>query len=237
VTTGGINERPEWSADGGHLLYSSNRDGKEGKFTAWKQVYDGSAPPERLYRGDASIREIVAAPDGRSFVVRADATVTRRDIYRLDAGGDGQRLEPLVTSPADELMPRISPNGRWLAYVSDESGQQEVYVRQLGNATGRIAISSGGGSEPVWARDGTHLFYRNGGQMIEATLVASPSLTVSSRRTLFEGAFLGAPFHANYDVMPDNKSFVMVEPVDEERPLVVVLNWREELRRRIAGKR
>ena len=234
LTAGGVNDRPEWSRDGTYLLYSSNRDAKPGSFSPWKQQSDGSAPAERIYDGSESIREVIATPDGRSFVLRADATVTQRDIFFLEAGS--KKLGPLVAGPADELTPRVSPDGRWLAYVSDESGQQEVYVRPLRSGTGRIAVSGGGGTEPLWSRDGKHLFYRRVSQLVEATLTTSPSLALAGRRTLFDGNFLGGPFHANYDVMPDGKSFVMVKPADEDRQLVIALNWRAELRRRVAGK-
>ena len=239
VTSGGINDRPEWTPDGTRLLYSSNRTPKPGAtsdFAPWSQVYDGSTPPVQLYEGKESIREVVPTPDGRSYVVRADATSSLRDIFFLSAAGE-KPLLPLVVGSADELMPRVSPDGRWLAYVSDESGAQEVYVRPLGQTVGRIAVSSGGGTEPVWAHHGTRLFYRNRGQMVEASLVAAPTLAVAARRVLFDANYLTETFHPNYDVMSDDKSFVMLKPVDEQRRLVVVLNWREELASQFAGRK
>jgi len=239
VTSGGINDRPEWTPDGTRLVYSSNRatkPGDAGHFAPWSQVYDGSTPPVNLYDGTESIREVVPTPDGSSYVMRADATATLRDVFLLGKAGE-KTLTPLVASAADELMPRVSPDGRWLAYVSDESGTQEVYVRPLRETVGRVAISSGGGSEPVWAHHGTRLFYRNRGQLVEASLVGAPALAVAARRVLFDANYLTETFHPNYDVMPDDKSFVMVKPVDEQRRLVVVLNWREELASRLAGRR
>ncbi len=237
TTSGGVNDRPEWTADATRLVYSSNRaTSAGGAFAPWSQVYDGSTPPVRLYEGRESIREVVPTPDGRSFVMRADATATARDIFLLPNAGE-KSLVPLVASAADELMPRVSPDGRWLAYISNESGVSEVYVRPLRETVGRVAISSGGGMEPVWAHHGTRLFYRNRGQLIEASLVVAPTLSVAARRVLFDANYLTETFHANYDVMPDDKSFVMVKPVDNQRRLVVVLNWRDELAARLAGRR
>ena len=106
-----------------------------------------------------------------------------------------------------------------------------------GVSGGRVVVSSGGGAEPVWAPDGKRLFYRSGPQFIEASVTTAPAFAVTGRRMLFESTFLGAPFHANYDVMRDGKSFVMLEQVDEQRELVVTMNWREELRQRTTGKR
>ena len=87
----------------------------------------------------------------------------------------------------------------------------------------------------MWAHYGTRLFYRSGGQLVEATVATSPALSVTTRRVLFDADYLTETFHANFDVMPDDKSFVMVKPLDEQRRLVVVVNWREELAARMAG--
>jgi Tol biopolymer transport system component len=133
-------------------------------------------------------------------------------------------------------MPRLSPDGKWLAYVSDESGQYEVYVRTLSAAAGRIPVSSGGGMEPLWSPDGRTIYYRSGAKLVAASVVTSPALAVAGRRVLFDVSYDVDPFHPNYDVAHDGKGFVMVKSADDDRQLIVVQNWAQELRGRAAGK-
>jgi Tol biopolymer transport system component len=139
---------------------------------------------------------------------------------------------PLLASVHDEKEPRPSPDSRWVAYVSNESGSEEVYVRSLAPGGGRVPVSAGGGGEPLWAPRGLTLYYRIGEQVVEATLAATPSLRVVARRVLFSGPYASDIFHPNYDVAPDGKSFLMVRPVDQTRGLVMVIRWAAELRRR-----
>ncbi|HEV2083862.1 MAG TPA: hypothetical protein VGR09_02155, partial [Gemmatimonadales bacterium] len=131
------------------------------------------------------------------------------------------------------------PDGRWLAYESDESGESEVYVRPFPGSGAKVLVSQNGGAEPVWSRDGHELFYRGFGQqgipLVAVAVRAAPDFEVLSRRTLFDAAdFEGAQPHANYDVSRDGRSFVMVRqgPLAE---MVLVQNWAEEARRRGAA--
>ncbi|HVT41231.1 MAG TPA: protein kinase [Gemmatimonadaceae bacterium] len=234
LTSEGLSDRPEWTPDGKRVLYSSNR--KDGRYSLWWQAADASAPAELLYAGSDNVREGVVAPDGRSVVYREDTPQTNRDVYLLPLLGERKPL-PLLTSPSDELMPRVSPDGKWLAYVSDESGQYEIYVRPFPGAGGRVSVSAGGGMEPVWSPDSRHVFYRSGRNLVDASATASPAFVVTGRKVLFEGNYEGNPYHANYDVTRDGKNFIMIRPADDERQLVVVLNWRQELRQRTSAKR
>ena len=93
-------------------------------------------------------------------------------------------------------------------------------------------MSAGGGGEPLWSPDGRRLYYRSGADLFAATIVTVPSLAVAARQVLFNGPFATDVYHPNYDVTPDGKGFVMLRPVDENRQLVMVLNWIQELRRR-----
>ena len=143
---------------------------------------------------------------------------------------------PLATTEFDELQPRLSPDGKWLAYISDESGRYEVYVRALEGAGGRTLVSAGGGTEPMWARDGGRLFYRDGQRMMAANVVRTPTFAVTARAMLFEGNYDLATAHANYDVSPGGKGFVMTAPTEERAQVVVVQNWMSELRTRLGAK-
>jgi hypothetical protein len=131
----------------------------------------------------------------------------------------------------------FSPDGRWLAYMSNESGRDEVYVQPFSvtGLGGTKQISVDGGTEPVWAPDGRELFYRNGDKMMAVTIVTDPELSVGTPRLLFEKRFLPGPMWArrNYDVSPDGQRFLMIQREQDLVPteIIVILNWFEELKR------
>jgi eukaryotic-like serine/threonine-protein kinase len=143
--------------------------------------------------------------------------------------------------PANELWAEVSPDGRWVAYDSDESGQFEIYVRPIPDAYrgGRWQISSGGGRQPVWSRDGRELFYRDfTGAVLALPVTSAPTFAPGRSVRLFDGsAYVGGGAHGSgrtYDVSPDASRFLMIKIGSADRapaPLVVVLNWFEELRR------
>ena len=232
LTTNGSSDRPEWEPNGHRVLFLSNRDSAGGAtWGIWRQKGDGSAPAEKVYSGRYDIREAIITPDGRTIVYREDHPENRRDIHVVSV--DTPHVSgSLFTSQFDELMPRLSPDGRMLAYISDESGQYEVYLTAFPGATGRVQVSVGGGSEPLWSRDGKRLFYRNGGQLVSATIGTKPAIAVTGRTVLFEGEYATHAYHPNYDVAPDGRHFVMLKQSGDATQLVVVVNWVEELRRR-----
>ncbi len=128
----------------------------------------------------------------------------------------------------------FSPDGHFLAYVSDESGRREVYVQPYPGPGGKLTISTDGGQEPVWSADGRELFYRNGNQMLAVAIRTEPTFSAGKPRLLFEGNYqLDAVGHPFYDVSPDGQRFLMVRPKGGGAPtqLYVVLNWGEELKR------
>jgi hypothetical protein len=134
---------------------------------------------------------------------------------------------PLIATSADESTPRFSPNGRWLAYVSNHSGQNEVYLRAATGDERGQAVSIDGGTEPVWAADGNELFYRAGDRMMAVALPGGTTRIAPARR-LFEGEFTrGTIDSPNYDVMRDGR-FVMVERSRQESAhatLHLLINW------------
>jgi serine/threonine protein kinase/Tol biopolymer transport system component len=231
-TTTGEAFRPEWTPDGRRIAYLGTGSLQ---WQVWSAPADGSAPGQLLYRSPNSrISEITFAPGGKLAVLRVDYPKTGRDIVLLSLTGDSSApLFPLANTAANEIQPRVSPDGRWLAYVSDETGQLEVYVRPFPGAGGRIQISSGGGSEPAWSVDGRRLFYRAGGHFIAATLATSPRLDVISREDLFDDRFKAGLFRSRFDVHPDGKHFVVLRPAAQSQQVVVVLDWATELRSRL----
>ncbi len=232
LTRDGSNDRPEWSPDGKRIMYPSAR----GDTTAlrWKAA-DGSGPETQVQIHAYPIREGVLTPDGRSVVYRVDADTSNRDVFMASLTGDHTPV-PLLVSKADEKLPRVSPDSKWLAYVSDESGREEVYVRTLAPGGGRVPVSAGGGGEPLWSGDGRRLFYRHGSKMMAATIATTPTLSVTKRDDVFDIPFATDPYHPNYDVTADGKRFVMVQPLESSRATVLVVNFAEELKRRVGGK-
>ncbi len=227
ITAEGTNDRAEWTADGKRLVYLSNRTGL---FGLWWQAADGSDQPEVLHAMPQIIREAAMVGDGSGVVFRFDTPDQARNLSYITFAD--KKVTPILTGVADELMPRVSPDSKWLAYVSDESGVAEVYVRPFPGPGGRVAVSTGGGMEPIWSRDGKRLFYRSGTRLMEATVTTSPAFAVTERTMLFDGPYAAHPYHQNFDVTPDGKAFVMLQPgVVDSRQLIVALNWISEVRK------
>ena len=133
------------------------------------------------------------------------------------------------------LFPRLSPDGRWLAYTSNEPGRIEVFVQPFPGPGGRSQISIDGGTEPVWSRDGRELFFLSGDKMMAVQITTAPIFTAGTPQALFEGRYLFGPNSvAAYDVAADGQRFLRVQPMHPDPPvdqIQVVLNWTEELKR------
>jgi len=228
---GSANTRMSWTPDGQHIGFISDQLGPAAGFIVRA---DGSEEETRLETGDPRpIFGLTWSPDGEWLVVRTDNQVAGRgDILAFRPGVDSV-ARVLVGTPDEELAPAISPNGRWLAYVSSTSGNREVYIRPfLTGGRQPLRISLGGGTEPLWSRSGTELFYRSEADSLMAVDVApGPVLRLGRRRALFSmGEYDDQVFHHNYDVAPGDQRFLMLRDVEGEVNLVVVFNWAEELR-------
>ncbi len=140
----------------------------------------------------------------------------------------------------DEHAATFSPDGRWLAYVSDESGRSDVYIQPYPGPGGKWLVSTtGGGRDPVWSADGREIFYREGDKMMAVGVQTQPTFSLGRPRALFEGRYAEAEVGRNYDVSPDGRHFVMIRSDEAEPPvhLHVVLNWFEDLSARTAAAR
>jgi serine/threonine-protein kinase len=173
--------------------------------------------------------------DGQWLVYRTGVIAGVRDIHARRVSGDTTRIT-IAAGAADEYMPALSPDGRWIAYVSVESGLEEVYVRPFPDAgRARWQVSTAGGTQPVWAHAGRELFYVDrADSLVAASISGTTDFQVGARRALFSTRpFVLLPFHQSYAVSPDDRSFVMLRRSTtgalEARRLTVVLNWFTEL--------
>jgi serine/threonine protein kinase len=226
-----------WDRDGEHLVFGSDRSGVANLFI---QASDGSGEPQRLLESDRHQQPMSFAPDGR-LIYSVDVPGRGRDVHALSMDGS-DRVEPILHSAANDLWAEVSPDGRWIAYDSDESGQMEVYVRQYPDAYGggRWQVSSGGGRQPLWSRDGREIFYRDySGAMLAVPVAASGTFAAGPAVKLFSNPdYVGAGAQGSgrtYDLSRDGDRFLMIKQLpgdgENERSLVVVLNWFAELER------
>jgi serine/threonine-protein kinase len=225
----GSDQYPIWTRDGKRLAYRATRAGTRNIF--WRMA-DGSGTEERLTQGAGSDAPTSWSPDGQILLfTRAAAEV---DILGLRIRD--RTTQPFVQTRFLEAAPQFSPDGRWVAYRSDESGRSEIYVRPYPGPGGKWQVSTDGGAEPVWNPRGPELFYRNGNRMMSVNIGSSPTFTAARPTVLFTATYVPASTpYPNYDVSRDGRRFLMVQS-DLRQPaaptqLVVVLNWFEELRR------
>ncbi len=226
LTSGGLNYSPVWSSDGERLAFASNRSGTINTF--WMPI-DRSSPPEQLTKSDTWTDPLSWSPDGRTLLVEQGFSATGSDIFELSWEGD-RTLRSFLRTPANEGNARFSPDGRWIAYQSDESGRSEVYVAAYPGPGGRSQVSIDGGSDPVWSRDGRELFYLGGGKLMAVAVETGPKFRAGLPKPLFGLKNLEA-----YDVAPDGQRFVFVRTRGEDagpKSLAVVLNWFDDLKRR-----
>ena len=230
LTNVGDGHDPDWTPDGRRITFLTNRPAQP-VFTV---PVDRSTPPVPFhFAPDFDSRQIDTPggwlPNGAAYLAGS-----LDDIWLLEA--DGSAPVPLATSPAKETAPTASSDGRWFAYVSNESGREEVYVQALKTSGARTQVSRAGGSSPAWAPGGRALYYLepNGtrSNLIEVTLDLRAAPTVSRREQLVAGlASDRVDNHANFAVMPDDKHFVVVVP-DSGQGTVEVTGWQAALKHR-----
>ncbi len=213
-----------WTPDGRYLTYTSEKSGLFGIY----RTSPGSVEPAELLVSSGRLSYTGVWRTG------ADALITvanglregsQSDIAVIPEGGRGA-LSPLLASKFNEEYPAVSADGRWLAYVSDQSGRQEVYVRSLEDSGESVLVSRTGGTEPVWGPDASELYYRGtmeGQQVVMmARLRTSPTLGVMDRQPLFDASeYVGSAVHANFDTSPDGQQFVMIRRSAGTRIMII----------------
>jgi eukaryotic-like serine/threonine-protein kinase len=230
-----------WTPDGRRLTFVSDRDGSSNLF--W-QPADGSGPAERLtpWTSEYLVGAEAWSPDGRTLVFSESRPTTSLDIWVFRLGE--RQPQPLLQESWNEVSPQISPNGRWLAYASQESGavgaMMQVYVTPFPGSGGRWPISTDGGSQPMWGRNGRELYYRSANRMMAVAVTSGSTFSATKPRVLFETrAYSGLGIGGmSYDVTPEGE-FLMIEPDEADVPpsqINVVLNWMQEVRQRVAAR-
>ena len=232
LTFDGQDQNGLWTPDGQAVLFASNREGSSG---IYRKAADGTGATERLAESESRLDPSAVTPDGRGLVAGAAVADREMDLILVSLDGD-PTVETMVGTEFTERNAALSPDGVWMAFESNVSGQYEVYVRPFPDVeSGQWLISTGGGEEPAWSPGGSELFYRAGNSMMASAVQTDSSFTRGTPRMLFEGPYRNRDGRT-YDVAPDGR-FLMVNGLTDTdaRPLEiqVVLNWHEELKERV----
>ena len=216
---------PVWSPDGGRIVWASNR---EGVHDLYQKAASGAGQDELLLKSDYRKFPTDWSRDGRFIVYYEINPKTKRDIWILPVDRS-QKPFPFLQTEANEAGAQLSPDGRWIAYASDESGSYEVYVRSFPDARARWQVSTKGGVGPHWRRDGKELFYYSAdGKLMSAEVKSGTSFEAGAPVALFEfRSGNGVPFIAPFTAAADGQRFLLNTLVDESggSPLTIVLNW------------
>ena len=225
-----------WTPDGLRILFSSTRDGTRNIY--WRAA-DVTGQAERLTTSPNEQYPHSITPDGSRVIFREHAPETRRDIHMLTLDAE-RRTTPLIVEEYHQESAEISPDGRWLAYQANAGGEADVYVRPFPDVdAGRSQVSTSGGTQPLWSRDGRALFYRTRAGVMEVPVDTGDTFETGTPVLVVEGAYFSAgALGRTYDISPDGERFLMITDgtaEDEFGRLMrinVVLNWFEELKTR-----
>jgi len=227
-----IDSSPAWTPDGRSVTFSSN---KGGTFDLWTKRADGSTQAALQVHGTRGLFNARWSPDGKWLIFRTDRSQRGAgDLLGVRPGIDTIAV-PLAASRFAENAPDISPDGRWLAYSSNESGEYDVYVVPLPNSSAaKWAVSTHGGTEPLWSHSGKELFYRDAaGNLVSVEVQSAPTFAIGRSTVLFQAArYFSFARGLEYAVAPDDRRFLMIRRAAGGTPdeLVVVDNWFEELK-------
>lgn len=232
-----VDETPVWSSDGRFIAYSSSQGGTGRKVL--RKAADGSGENEELWVTEDHTHVTDWLADGSGLLLDIARRNTGADIFLLELSNE-PKVKALLATSFGERLSRLSPDGHWLAYASDESGRYEIYVQPFPDLDARHTISAGGGTEPVWSRDGRELYYRGPSHLMAVTITASEPFEASAPEALFEDVFRLGQTHTSYDVAPDGRFLMLMrlQTASDDDPFRgldyfhVVLNWFEEVRER-----
>jgi eukaryotic-like serine/threonine-protein kinase len=229
LTSSGTVSSVEWTADGSRVIYVAAGE----KLPAvWSQQPSGGTQPDKLFQHTVSTIVAAMSPDGRSILLNSIPGV-HWDLLRVPL--DSPRVaRSYLTEGANVHAPQFAPDGKWVALASDETGTDEVYVRSYPDPSSKIQVSVGGGTEPVWSRDGSRLYYRSGTVLLSARVSLAPAFRLLGRDTVLANtSSVGNYFSGSYQPSRDGKRILEILPDRDDYQLVVSPFWITELRRRI----
>ena len=221
---------PVWSPDGSLIMFSSDRDGP---FNLYRKVSSGARNEEVQFKSDTPKELSDWSTDGRFLLFDTYDAKTGSDVWALPLFGDGKPY-PLLNTPFNEAQAHFSPDGRWFAYSSNETGRYEVYIQSFPLSGGKWLVSTAGGAQPHWRRDGKELLYMAADRRLMAVdVTAGSSFEARAPKALFQTQVVRYDAPNRYDVSADGQRFLVNCPVGEvsQTPITVVLNWTAGLKR------
>jgi eukaryotic-like serine/threonine-protein kinase len=228
-TTDGVDSGAIWSPDSKYLVFSLTHGGKT---TFFRKRADGSSAEEPLLTTKLPGSPQSWSAVGNVLAFTQTKTAGVEEIWTVPLEGE-RKPRLFVQTNFDNWGAVFSPDARWIAYTSNESGRSEVYVRPYPGPGGKFQVSIDGGEEPRWANSGRELFFRNGTKWMSARVQISPEFAAQKPQVMFEGNFVNV-YGIEYDVAPDGAHFIMIQADEPNSPpaqLSVIINWLEQLKR------
>jgi Tol biopolymer transport system component len=236
---------PVWSPDGSRIVFASDRDA--GRLNLYQKNAGGAFAEQALPKSDHVQLPEDWSPDGRFVLFRDRDSKTGSDLWVLPMTANG-KPQPYLRSPFSEMQGRFSPNGRWVAYVSDESSRDQVYIQSFPDVAKKYAVSTERGLQPRWRGDGRELFFLGQTQpglmtSVEAVDVveSKDGLSIGAQRTLFQSAIrMSYRSRSSWEVAPDGRRFLIIESTQSDsvraQPITVLVDWQDELKHRVPTK-
>ena len=210
-------------------------------FDGFRRRSDGTGDAERLFLRPGNNYPLSLSPDGAQLLFQENTPERGYDLVTMTDHGDSVSFADYLRADWNEVMGTISPEGNRVAYVSDESGIFEVYVRAFPDAQYQVRVSEGGGTEPVWGSNGSAIYYRNGTRIMRAAITSDVPFAVTAPTALFESVWTFFPYSTSWDVHPNSESFLVITGPGAEVSgggiavslidVEFVVNWFEELKR------
>ena len=232
LTFGGLNRTPHWSPDGKYIAYMKKVN-NNGKTIIVMKPSDGSGQEKEIYASDGRLYVDEWSKDGNFLIIDNLTLQSQSDLIIVPLTGNKKPWKYL-DSPKDEYEASLSPNGKWIAYLSNESNTYQIYVRSFPDKDkGKWQISSNATDEPRWSPDGKYLYYRQGSQLIEVPVSYSPMFTPGLPKVLISGfPAMTLDSGISYDISSDGRYFITTVPLGGStiKKIAVVTNWTQEIK-------